>query len=248
MTLRPPETAPALTAAPNVETLREQLVRAGEILASEGYADLTLGHVSARVPDSDSFLIKRKGMAIDEVRLEDVVEVGFDGALRDDGDFELHLENVIHAEIYRARPDVGAVVHGHPPYATALAATTADLAILGHDAVLFADGLGRYDDSIDLVTTPTEGAAVAQALGSRRAVLLANHGVVVVGNDVPWAVLAAVTLERAVVIQSIATNLGPLRPIPPAQAIRLAPMKYRDAFVEEYWHLWLRRIDREADR
>lgn len=248
MTSRPTDVAAPVPAIPAVDTLREQLVRAGEILAGEGYADLTLGHVSARVPGSDSFLIKRKGMAIDEVRLEDVVEVGFDGEPRDDGDFELHLENVIHAEIYRARPDVGAVVHGHPPNATALASTGAPFAILGHDAVLFADGLGRYDDTIDLVTTPAEGAAVARALGDRRAVLLANHGVVVVGADVPWAVLAAVTLERAVAIQSIAATLGPLRPITDEQARRLAPLKYRDAFVREYWSLWLRRLERDADR
>ena len=53
----------------------------------------------------------------------------------------MHLETVLHTEVYRARPDVGAVVHGHPLYATALAATDAPLELLTHDAVLFADGL-----------------------------------------------------------------------------------------------------------
>ena len=52
----------------------------------------------------------------------------------------MHLETVLHTEVYRARPDVGAVVHGHPPYATALGATSAELELLTHDAVLFADG------------------------------------------------------------------------------------------------------------
>jgi len=227
--------------APETDALREQVAWAGRILAGEGYADLTLGHVSARVPGSDHFLIKRKGLAIDEVEPDDVVEVDFAGELLHGADVDLHLEMVIHAEIYRARPDVGAVVHGHPTYATALAATDASLEMLTHDAVLFTDGIGWFEESVDLITEPEEGAAVARALGARRAVLLRNHGVVVVGKDVPWAVLAAVTLERAVQIQAIARSLGGLRPIPREVARRLAPVKYRDAFVEEYWESWVRR-------
>jgi L-ribulose-5-phosphate 4-epimerase len=227
--------------ATEIDQLRDQIAWAGRILAREGYADLTLGHVSARVPGTEHFLIKRKGLAIDEVEPDDVVEVDFAGALRNGADVDLHLEMVIHAEIYRARPDVGSVVHGHPAHATALAATDATLEILTHDAVLFADGIGRYDESSDLITEPEEGAAVARALGHRRAVLLRNHGVVVVGKDVPWAVLAAATLERAVQIQAIARSLGNLRPITAEVARTLAPVKYRDAFVQEYWESWVRR-------
>ena len=77
----------------------------------------------------------------------------------------------MHAEVYKARPDVCAVIHGHPTYGTALGATTADLAFLTHDAVLFTDGLGIYDDGPSLVTEPGQGRAVAAALGTRRAAL-----------------------------------------------------------------------------
>jgi L-fuculose-phosphate aldolase len=213
------------------ETVREQVAAACRILALEGYADLTLGHVSARGPDG-SIWIKRKGVALDEVEPDDVVEV-------DTADAELHLETVLHTAVYAVQPDVGAVVHGHPPYATALAATSAELELLTHDAVLFADGLGRYD-APDLIVDETQGAAVAAALGSHRAVLLANHGVLVAGKDVPWAVLTALTLERAAKLQSIASTLGPLQPIPPAVAEELHPIKYQDKFVSEYWRAWLR--------
>jgi len=90
--------------------LREQVAWACHIVASEGYADLTLGHVSAR--DSDGTIwIKRKGVALDEVELDDVVSI-------DDTDVVLHLETVLHEGVYRARPDVGCVIHGHPPFAT----------------------------------------------------------------------------------------------------------------------------------
>ena len=220
------------TAAP----LREQVAWACRILALEGYSDLTLGHVSARSPDGSVF-IKRKGVALDEVAPEDVVELGDESA-------PLHLETVLHTEVYRARPDVGAVVHGHPPYATALAATAAELVLLTHDAVLFKDGIGRYEESADLIVEPEQGEAVARALGPHRAVLLRNHGVLVVGRDVAWAVLGAVTLERAIAMQSVAGSLGPLQPIPPDWAERLYPAKYQDHLVEEYWASWIRRVQR----
>ena len=98
------------------------------------------------------------------------------------------------------------------------APTDATLALLTHDAVLFTDGLGIYDDGPALVTEAGQGRAVAAALGSRRAALLRNHGVVIAGEDVRWAVLTAVTLERAVRFQSIAASLGAPRPIPAASA------------------------------
>src|SRR5207244_586762 len=164
---------------------------------------------------------------VDRVEPEDVVEV-------DDEEAELHLETVLHTGVYAARPDVGALVHGHPPFATALAATGAELELLTHDAVLFADGLGRFEDPA-LIVDDEQGAGVAAALGSRRAVLLRNHGVLVAGKDVAWAVLAAVTLERAARLQSIAVTLGPLQPISRELAGRLHPVKYQDRFVAEYW-------------
>jgi hypothetical protein len=117
------------------------------------------------------------------------------------------------------------------------------------DAVLFPDGVALFGETSDLITTPDQGRAVGEALGRRRAVLLANHGVVAVGRNVPWAVLAAITLERAVRIQAIARSLGPLHSIPMASAERLHPSKYQDQLVEEYWASWIRRVRRarEAD-
>jgi L-fuculose-phosphate aldolase len=219
------------------QSLREQVAWACRILAGEGYADLTLGHVSARGPDGEIW-IKRKGVSLDEVEPDDVVAI-------DDGDAVLHLETVLHTGVYRVRPDVGAVVHGHPPYATALGATSADLALLTHDAILFVDGVGRFDEP-DLIVDDDQGGRVAAALGPRRAVLMRNHGVLVVGKDVPWAVLAAATLERAAQLQSVASTLGELRPVAPQLARRLYSVKYRDEFVEEYWAAWQRRVARSG--
>jgi L-fuculose-phosphate aldolase len=227
------------------QSLREQVAWACRILSLEGYADLTLGHVSARRPGDRTGWIKRRGITLEEVGPDDVVPLDLDpdGAVDDP---DMHVEAVLHTEVYRARPDVGAVVHGHPPYATALSATDADLALLTHDAVLFPDGVGLFNETSDLIVSPEQGQAVAGALGGRRAVVLRNHGVLTVGEDVRWAVLAAVTLERALRLQSIARALGPFRPIPPEAAVRLHPDKYHDRLLDEYWASWIRRVRREG--
>jgi L-fuculose-phosphate aldolase len=221
--------------------LREQVATACRVIALEGYVDLTLGHVSARNPGDRTVWIKRKGVALDEVEPDDVValDIDDDDALQHP---EYHLESVMHTEVYRARPDVGSVIHGHPVYGTALGATDAHLELLTHDAVLFVDGLGDYDDGPALVTTQEQGRAVAAALGTRRAALLRNHGVVIAGEDVRWAVLTALTLERAVKFQILTASLGAQRPISQASAERLLPQKYKDAFLAEYWAAWVRKV------
>lgn len=225
----------------NQDAWRERVATACRVIALEGYVDLTLGHVSAREPGDRTVWIKRKGVALDEVEPSDVISLDIeDPSALESADY--HLESVMHTEVYRARPDVGAVIHGHPIYGTALAATEGQLELLTHDAVLFADGIGDYDDGPALITNRDQGRRVAMALGSRRAALLRNHGVVIVGEDVRWAVLAAVTLERAIRFQSIASTLGRPRPISQAGAEHLGPQKYQDAFLDDYWAAWVRRV------
>jgi L-fuculose-phosphate aldolase len=223
--------------------LQAQVAIACRVIALEGYVDLTLGHVSAREPGQRTIWIKRKGPALDEVEPDDVIALDLDDPSALDAP-EYHLESYIHTEVYAARPDVAAVIHGHPLYATALGATSADLRMLTHDAVLFADGLGEFDEGAQLVTDASRGARVAAALGRRRVLLLRNHGVVIAGEDVRWAVLTALVLERAIRLQAIAAGLGELRPMSDPEARELLPLKYREAFLDEYWSAWQRRVER----
>jgi L-fuculose-phosphate aldolase len=223
--------------------LRRQVAIACRVIALEGYVDLTLGHVSAREPGARTIWIKRKGVALDEVQPDDVIAVDLDDPRALEGP-ELHLESVMHTEVYRARPDAASVIHGHPVYATALGSTDVALEMLTHDAVLFVDGLGIFDEGPDLVTDAPRAARVAEALGSRRAALLRNHGVLIAGEDVRWSVLTAVALERAIRFQAIAHSLGGARPIPDAAARTLQPQKYQAAFMDDYWAAWVRRVER----
>src|SRR6478672_6508994 len=109
--------APTVDSAIDVG-LREQVAWACRILALGGHGDYTLGHVSARSADGRHVLMKPNGLGLEEVRPEDVLVLDLEGT-RLAGEGPVHLEYVLHTEIYKARPDVGSVVHSHPPYATA---------------------------------------------------------------------------------------------------------------------------------
>ena len=80
-----------------MQSLQEQVAWACRILALEGYTDLTLGHVSARAPGSATVQIKRRGVALDEVELEDVISLDLESGEGFDSP-EMHLEAVLHTE------------------------------------------------------------------------------------------------------------------------------------------------------
>lgn len=228
------------------ERLIEQVAWSCRILASQGYQDLTLGHVSARGEDDDrTVYIKRRGVALGEVTPEDVLAFDLDGDPAD-APGDMHLEAVLHTAVYKRRPDVRCVIHGHPPFATAFSATDADFQFLTHDGVLFIDGLATFDGVPDLIIDERQGGAVAEALGSGAALLLRNHGVLVAERSVAWATLTGVLLERSVQMQSIAATLGALRPIPGELVEQIHKGKYRDGFVDEYWDAWVRELRRNG--
>src|SRR5690606_34539422 len=142
------------------------------------------------------------------------------------GNGPVHLESVLHTSVYRARPDVHAVVHTHPLYSTAFGATDAKLEMINHDAVLFYDGLAYFDETAELIMTPEQGRSVAAALAGKRVVVMRGHGVLVTGKTLPWAVYTALTLERVLQIQSIARTFGELRPMSDEMASAVYQDKY----------------------
>jgi L-fuculose-phosphate aldolase len=229
------------------EEARHQVSLGCRIIARFGHEDLTLGHVSVRGPDHQTIFIKRKGVALSEVLATDVlgVDVEDPDGLSGDG---MHLEAVMHMESYRARADVGAIIHSHSLYAVALGATkNPALQFLSHDALLFREGMGLFDETAHLITTLEQGKAVAEALGQRRVVLLKNHGVLIVGEDIRWAVLAAITLDRAIRLQIAARSIGPVEPLSQRFADEIFEEKYQDHFLDEYWDAWGRQLRGEAE-
>ena len=119
----------------------------------------------------------------------------------------------LHREIYRARPDVGGVVHTHPQASVAVSLHPQRLGgrVPGRRPVLEPHRVPRAGG---VVSTPEAGRRLATALGDGRAVLLRGHGLVTVGADVEEATVRAVQLERALRLQLAAQSLGPVSPLP----------------------------------
>ena len=192
----------------NYPELRQTLADAGRVLCANGQDDLTRGHVSARLPGNPGlFLMKPHSVGLDELTPEGLLTLDLDGTVVA-GEGRRHSEVFIHTEIYRQRPDVGALLHTHPTYCVAMTNAGRPLRPASQPAALFYNSLGLYTDTINLIRTKEMGAGVARALGSARAVLLKHHGIVCTGATVAEAVIGAIMLENAATIQMIADATG----------------------------------------
>ncbi|HEY8581007.1 MAG TPA: class II aldolase/adducin family protein, partial [Beijerinckiaceae bacterium] len=178
------------------------------VLAEEGLGDFTRGHVSVRVPDdSGHFYMKPHSFGLDEITMENLVTCNLEGE-KVAGGGPRHSEVYIHSEIYKVRPDVNAVIHAHPTHAVALSATGRPMRFFSQPSAVFADGIGVYKDTIDLIRSKEMGAGVAKALGPRKAAYLRNHGVAVVGRTLEECVILTIMLENACQIQLLVESSG----------------------------------------
>ncbi len=189
-------------------TARRRLVEAGAILAHVGQGDMTRGHVSLRLPGRpELFLMKPHSRGLDELTEEGLLTIGLDGAVVA-GSGRRHSEVFIHSEVYRARPDVQAVIHVHPTHVVALSATGHALRPLCQGGALFAGRLPTYTDTMDLIRSEATGRGVAEALGPHEAVLMRAHGLAMTGRTIEEAVIGCVMLEEAARVQLLAEAAG----------------------------------------
>jgi len=190
------------------DELKEKIIWAGKVLVGEGQDDFTRGHISVRLPDDPArFFMKAHSIGLDEITMDNILTIGLDGNVVAGG-AKRHSEVYIHSEIFKARADVACVLHTHPPYSIALSASGRPLKAYSQPGALFHDSLGLYADTINLIRSPEMGAGVARALGARRAVLLKNHGVVVVGATIEEVVISTIMLENAAMVQMITEAAG----------------------------------------
>jgi ribulose-5-phosphate 4-epimerase/fuculose-1-phosphate aldolase len=192
--------------------------RACRILDMEGHGDMTLGHLSLRESAGKGFWMKRNQIGLGEVLgPDDFVLVDWDGN-QIAGSGGRHSEWPIHSEIFRARPDVNMVVHSHPFYASVFSAATERLKPYTVDADHFIE-VPRHRDEVALITTKSEGKAVARSLGKHNAVFLANHGVTFCGATIEQTVCAGVFLEKACKAHLVGSAAG-LKTSMPNRAVR----------------------------
>ena len=223
------------------------VVAANHILADQGVVD-GYGHVSIRDPaDPHKFLMSRS-MAPEQVTAADVLEHDLDGNTPAAANVKLYLERFIHAEIYRTRPDVNAIVHCHSPSLIPFGVTGIVLRPLYHMSAFLGAGVPVFDirkavgkDTDMLIRSPELGRALAAALGAAPVALMRGHGAVVVGRDIQLVVFRSVYTELNAKLQSQAMALGGNVIYLDAGEAKKAE-ETNNGTLSRPWDLWLRQV------
>jgi HCOMODA/2-hydroxy-3-carboxy-muconic semialdehyde decarboxylase len=210
--LAPAGGASAQTNGPRDQSLIDDLVAANHILATEGILD-GYGHVSVRDPANPNHYFLSRSLAPGLVTAADIVEYDLDS--NPIGDTRLsYRERFIHGEIYKARPDVMAVVHDHSPAVIPFSVSSVPLRAVSHLAAFIGVGVPVFeirdvDGMTDmLVSNPKRGLALAKVLGDHPAALMRGHGAVIVGATVKEVVGRAIYLDSDARLQEQAMLLG----------------------------------------
>jgi len=201
------------SAGPADPKLIEDLVAANRILAMQGVVD-GMGHVSVRHNRDPKRYLLARARAPALVVADDILEFDLDSNPVDAKGRALYSERFIHGEIYKARPDVVAVVHNHSPSVIPFTVSSVPLRAVAHSGGFLAEGLpifeirdaGGMTDM--LVQNAALGRALAQALGNKPAVLMRGHGAAVVGPSLPHVVGRSIYLEVGAKLQAQAVALG----------------------------------------
>jgi len=228
--------------------LLDDLVAANRILAAEGVVD-GLGHVSIRHPDNPSRYLIARSLAPALVTAADIMEYDLDSTPVDQRGRAMFIERFIHGEVYKARPDVRAVIHSHSPTVIPFSVSQTPLrpvfngsAFLSPSAPVFEiRAAGGMTDG--LIRDGALGKALAGVLGERAVALMRGHGNVVVGPTVQVAVYRAVYTELNARLQLQALTLaGPLVYLAPEEAEKINARAGADSpGVVRSWELWKRR-------
>lgn len=196
-----------------INKLRVGIVEAGKTLLNKNLTMLTSGNVSVRIPNEDRLLITPTTLEYNKTTADDIVAMDFEGNVLE-GKHEPSSEFRMHIALYKARPDVGAVVHTHSIYASALACS--EESIPPFIEVLI-PAIGGEIEVAEYGLPGSEELAknAVNALGDKNAVLLSNHGVLCCGKNLERTMAIAELIERFAQIYILASIKSKPKNIPP---------------------------------
>lgn len=188
---------------PNLVVLRREMVRIGKLLENKGLIVAAEGNMSVRL-SGHGFLVSPAGRCKGELKVQDLVEVD---SLGRSCLGQATSEWPLHSEIYNLRSDISAICHAHPPWATAFATAGRDLD--GELLTETAKMLPRVPLAPrSLPGTPELALSIKPLIGQHDAILLANHGVVTVGNTLQEAFELLQTVERLAQVTLLSEMAG----------------------------------------
>ena len=217
--------------------LRQEMVRIGRLMWERGYVAAADGNLSARL-GPDRLLTTPSSMSKGFLSAQDLVVIRLDGepvpSYRGRGQ-KPSSEILMHLEVYRQRLDVGAVVHAHPPAATAFSIAGVTLArCILPEVVVTLGGIPTAEYATPGTAEVSD--SIAEAIQEHDAVILAHHGSLTVGSTLWDAYQRLEKVEQAAQITLLARQLGQVKTLPP-EAINKLMTQRRE---------WLRRQGRDA--
>ncbi|KAJ7101979.1 class II aldolase/adducin domain-containing protein [Mycena epipterygia] len=194
------------------EFVKFRLAQALRIFGNRGYDEGVAGHITVRDPiRPDCFWVNPFGLHFKLIQASDLLLADHKGQILEesgqkDGPFRLlnTAAFMIHSEIHAARPDVVCAAHSHSPYGKAFSALGKTLDTISQDACAFHDDHVLYTQYNGIVLDEVEGKAIASALGTKKAAILQNHGLLVATSSIEATLHFYIALERACQVQILA--------------------------------------------
>jgi L-fuculose-phosphate aldolase len=174
-------------------TPHQELALLARVLYREGYDDHLSGHITYKQPDG-TYLVNPWGLAWDEICAGDVLRMDGDGHHLE-GRWEVTPAITLHTVLHKARHDCGVVVHNHPRWGTIWADAQRIPGIYDQTSAMCSGEIALYDQYDGPVNDASNAGGAVAALGTANVALLANHGVLVIGQDIGQAYIRAMVLE-----------------------------------------------------
>jgi len=224
---------------------RAHLTHCAWILSDEDHESGLAGQLTARGPRDNCFWTLPLGLAFGEATPDSWLLIDNDmHVLEGAGSHGIREPNPatrFHLWVYRSRPDVNAIVHTHPPAASALAAAKVPLVVAHMDATPLFEDMVFLPEWPGLPTADREGELISASLGQAHALLLAHHGLLTAGRSVQEACFLAVFMERMARLQINAAAVGGVVPIDAVQARRARDFLRTDRIMNITFDAWVRK-------
>ncbi|HTR88429.1 MAG TPA: aldolase [Reyranella sp.] len=228
-------------------SVREKIALTCRILANEGHESALAGQITARGETPGTYWMLGFGLGFDEARASNIVLVDDDLNLLE-GEGMVNPSNRFHLWIYRHRPEVNAIVHTHPPHVSALSMIGRPLNVSHMDTSMFHDDCAFLPEWPGPPIGDEEGEIIHNALGTKRAILLAHHGQLVATRTMEEACVLGIFIERAAKLQLMAEAVAPIKPLDPKLAREAHDYRLKERAVGATFHYFARRtLKTDAD-
>ena len=198
-------------------TPRQKLALTCRILFDNGHDSGLAGQITARTGQPGEFYTQQLGLGFDEITASNLLRV--DEHLNVlEGNGMANPANRFHSWVYRGRPDVNCIIHSHAVHASVLGMLEKPLLVSHMDNCVLYDDVAFVGKWPGVPVGNEEGEFISAALGSKRALLLSHHGLLVAASTIEEACVLSIAFERAAKMQLLAMNAGEIQPIDPALA------------------------------